>query len=334
MSADVRVPDYPGHELAGLPGPVGRGAVERVTDAVELSFQVLAVPGVDALDDRGRFRAAEAAERLDHARATPVAGRGVGQDDAAGLVGEQRRVGERGVPAEAAAEDDRLAQPERVAQPPQVIGPGSHVPELGAAAVAAAVAPQVEVQDLEVAGQRAQRGFHRHVVQAGAAVDGHQNRAFHRRVSLRDNGRPGDIEPQGHITKADAHAASSMLMRIGERQLPYGQVLSPMDIEVVAFDVFGTLVDWHTSVAGALAEVGSRAGIEADWPEVANAWRALYHPTLDRVGSGGGPVAPPAGGGFPPPRGGGGAGGALPFQPLDVLHRMMLDQVATECGLG
>jgi 2-haloacid dehalogenase len=87
--------------------------------------------------------------------------------------------------------------------------------------------------------------------------------------------------------------------------------LGLVNIEVVAFDVFGTLVDWHTSVAGALAEVGGRAGIEADWPAVANAWRELYHPTLDRVVSGG-----------------------LPFQPLDVLHRMMLDQVAEERGLG
>jgi 2-haloacid dehalogenase len=84
-----------------------------------------------------------------------------------------------------------------------------------------------------------------------------------------------------------------------------------VNIEIVAFDVFGTLVDWHTSVADALAEAGGRAGIKADWPEVANAWRALYHPTLDRVVNGG-----------------------LPFQPLDVLHRMMLDQVAAERGLG
>ncbi|MBV9795129.1 MAG: haloacid dehalogenase type II [Actinobacteria bacterium] len=84
-----------------------------------------------------------------------------------------------------------------------------------------------------------------------------------------------------------------------------------MDIEVVAFDVFGTLVDWHTSIAEALARVGGRAGIEADWPRVASAWRELYHPTLNRVVEGG-----------------------LPFQPLDVLHRMMLDQVAEEQGLG
>jgi 2-haloacid dehalogenase len=84
-----------------------------------------------------------------------------------------------------------------------------------------------------------------------------------------------------------------------------------VDIEVICFDVFGTLVDWHTSIAAALARVGGRAGVEADWPEVANAWRALYHPTLQRVIDGG-----------------------LPYQSLDTLHRMMLDQVAGEHGLG
>ena len=78
-----------------------------------------------------------------------------------------------------------------------------------------------------------------------------------------------------------------------------------MDIEVVAFDVFGTLVDWHTSITAALQEVGGRAGIDADWPAVASAWRALYHPTLSQV-----------------------VRGELPFQSLDALHRRMLDEVA------
>ena len=103
------------------------------------------------------------------------------------MIGEQARVGQGDVPAEAAAEHDRLVQPERVTQPPQVIGPGPHVPGPGAAAVAAAVAAQVEVQHLEIGGQRLQRGLHRHVVQAGAAVHGHQDRPLHRRVPLRDD---------------------------------------------------------------------------------------------------------------------------------------------------
>ena len=48
------------------------------------------------------------------------------QDDGAGMIWKQRRIGKSDLPAEAAAEDDRLAQPERVAQPQQqavVVGP-------------------------------------------------------------------------------------------------------------------------------------------------------------------------------------------------------------------
>lgn len=83
-----------------------------------------------------------------------------------------------------------------------------------------------------------------------------------------------------------------------------------MDEQILAFDVFGTLVDWHTSIAAALAQAGGRAGIDADWAAVASAWRSRYRPTLGRV-----------------------IAGDLPYQSLDALHRMMLDEVIEERGL-
>ncbi len=83
-----------------------------------------------------------------------------------------------------------------------------------------------------------------------------------------------------------------------------------MEIEVVAFDVFGTLVDWRTSIAAELARIGERAGVQADWPAVAVAWRSRYLPTLGRV-----------------------IRGELGFQSLDALHAMMLDEVIEEFGL-
>src|ERR1022692_1809892 len=83
-----------------------------------------------------------------------------------------------------------------------------------------------------------------------------------------------------------------------------------MDVEIIAFDVFGTLVDWRTSITAELARVGERAGIHADWPVVADAWRSRYQPALESV-----------------------LRGDRPFQPLDVLHAMMLDEVASEHGL-
>ena len=83
-----------------------------------------------------------------------------------------------------------------------------------------------------------------------------------------------------------------------------------MDIEVVAFDVFGTLVDWRSSVTRALAAAGGAARLTADWPAVADAWRSRYYPALARV-----------------------LRGERAFQPLDVLHAEMLDEVVEEFGL-
>ncbi|WP_433478895.1 haloacid dehalogenase type II [Spirillospora sp. CA-142024] len=83
-----------------------------------------------------------------------------------------------------------------------------------------------------------------------------------------------------------------------------------MDVDAAVFDVFGTLTDWRSSVTGELAEIGGRAGLHADWPAVADAWRRRYRPTLRRV-----------------------VVGELPWQPLDDLHRLMLDEVLAEHGL-
>ncbi len=83
-----------------------------------------------------------------------------------------------------------------------------------------------------------------------------------------------------------------------------------MDVEIIAFDVFGTLVDWRTSITAALARIGERAGLSADWPAVADAWRSLYGPTLSAV-----------------------LRGEQEYQPLDALHAAMLDKVAGHHGL-
>jgi 2-haloacid dehalogenase len=83
-----------------------------------------------------------------------------------------------------------------------------------------------------------------------------------------------------------------------------------VDVEIIAFDVFGTLVDWRTSITSELSRIGERAGLNADWAAVADAWRSLYAPTLARV-----------------------LRGEQPYQPLDALHEAMLDQVAEQHGL-
>ena len=70
--------------------------------------------------------------------------------------------------------------------------------------------------------------------------------------------------------------------------------------KVLAFDVFGTVVDWHGSIA---AEV-KRIGLDADPDAFATAWRNGYRPAMARVRS-----------------------GELPWTKIDDLHRLILDDV-------
>lgn len=63
--------------------------------------------------------------------------------------------------------------------------------------------------------------------------------------------------------------------------------MSPKDnVKAVLFDVFGTVVDWRSSLIRELAAFGRARGIEADWTQFADDWRALYQPSMEEVRSG------------------------------------------------
>src|SRR5438093_1514852 len=79
------------------------------------------------------------------------------------------------------------------------------------------------------------------------------------------------------------------------------------NVRALTFDVFGTVVDWRSGVALEGRRLGALHGIEADWEQVADAWRALYVPYMNRVRS-----------------------GELPWTNFDRLHRMSLDQVLAD----
>lgn len=56
------------------------------------------------------------------------------------------------------------------------------------------------------------------------------------------------------------------------------------DTRALLFDVFGTLVDWRTSVLQETAAVAPRAaGRTPDWAAVVDDWRRAYRPALDRA---------------------------------------------------
>ncbi len=81
-------------------------------------------------------------------------------------------------------------------------------------------------------------------------------------------------------------------------------------IRALVFDVFGTLVDWRSSIAReSQAVLGSR-GVTIDWHAFADAWRAQYQPAMEEVRT-----------------------GQIPFSKLDVLHRRNLEVVLKEFGI-
>jgi 2-haloacid dehalogenase len=83
-----------------------------------------------------------------------------------------------------------------------------------------------------------------------------------------------------------------------------------MSARALAFDVFGTVVDWRSSIIGELEEFGRSHGVQQDWPAFADDWRAGYAPAMDRVRR-----------------------GDLPWTRIDDLHRMILDELLDRAGI-
>ncbi len=62
--------------------------------------------------------------------------------------------------------------------------------------------------------------------------------------------------------------------------------MPPPDVKALTFDVFGTVVDWRTSILAELRAVGARRNLAADWETFLTEWRRAYRPGMDRVNSG------------------------------------------------
>ncbi len=79
------------------------------------------------------------------------------------------------------------------------------------------------------------------------------------------------------------------------------------DVRVLAFDVFGTVVDWRGSIAREVEALG----LGVDGARFAERWRAKYQPAMEAVRS-----------------------GRRPWTKLDVLHRENLDATLADLGLA
>ena len=99
-------------------------------------------------------------------------------------------------------------------------------------------------------------------------------------------------------------AAAGMFQSGGRSNFPAASV------KALVFDTFGTVVDWRTSVTQEVEQLARRKGLTVDGAKFADAWRAGYRPSMDRVRT-----------------------GELPWTKLDRLHRMTLDRILLDFGI-
>jgi 2-haloacid dehalogenase len=81
-------------------------------------------------------------------------------------------------------------------------------------------------------------------------------------------------------------------------------------IEALLCDVFGTVVDWRTSLLNWFERFGRKRKVIADWAGFVDAWRMAYQPSMEPVRR-----------------------GERSFVTLDVLHRESLDALLPAFGL-
>jgi len=78
-------------------------------------------------------------------------------------------------------------------------------------------------------------------------------------------------------------------------------------VKALTFDVFGTVVDYRGTIIREGEQLNRAKELHIDWAQFADAWRARYGPSMDRV-----------------------MRGELPWTNLDSLHRLSLNELLVE----
>ena len=82
-------------------------------------------------------------------------------------------------------------------------------------------------------------------------------------------------------------------------------------VKALVFDVFGTVVDWRTSLIADFTKWSETRGIKADWTALVDGWRAVYAASMDEVRK-------------HPERG---------YVILDTLHRQSLEKLVAQLSI-
>src|SRR5258708_29711298 len=83
-------------------------------------------------------------------------------------------------------------------------------------------------------------------------------------------------------------------------------------VKALVFDVFGTVVDWRSSLIADFTKWADKRGISADWTALVDGWRAVYAASMDEVRK-------------HPERG---------YMILDKLHRQSLEKLVAQLSIS
>jgi 2-haloacid dehalogenase len=81
-------------------------------------------------------------------------------------------------------------------------------------------------------------------------------------------------------------------------------------VQALLFDVFGTVVDWRSSIIADLGAFAAARALNADWAAFTDDWRGLYQPAMEEVRA-----------------------GRRAWTILDVLHRESLEQLLAKYAI-
>jgi len=83
-----------------------------------------------------------------------------------------------------------------------------------------------------------------------------------------------------------------------------------MSAKALTFDVFGTVVDWRSSIIEQFRAFGREKGLAVDWGAFVDDWKSCYRPGMDAVRA-----------------------GVLPWTNVDELYRRKLEALLVEYGI-
>jgi 2-haloacid dehalogenase len=112
------------------------------------------------------------------------------------------------------------------------------------------------------------------------------------------------------LAGAASIVVGSVAMTVSGKLYAQDSSSDELKIKALTFDVFGTVVDWYTSVVREGEMLGRRKGIDIDWSAFALGWRSGYGPAMARVRN-----------------------GDLPHMKVDDLHRLILDDLLKKYGI-